>query len=71
MYRITRGSHIQHAPAFPSPTLRFPNGTTLPIYAEEEDTEHSAPGARRESEASNDVSPPPKGVVIPGGGYFS
>lgn len=59
MYRITRGSHIQHAPAFPSPALRFPNGASLPIYAEEEDTEHSAPGDRPKSEAASDVSPPP------------
>jgi hypothetical protein len=36
MFRITRGHTIQHAPAFPSPAFRFPDGTPIPIYAEDE-----------------------------------
>lgn len=59
MYRITRGTHIQHAPAFPSPALRFPNGTPIPIYVGEASTEHSAPEAQPENQASSGVSPPP------------
>jgi hypothetical protein len=61
MYRITRGSQIQHAPAYPSPAFRFPDGVPIPIYLEGVDTNHSAPGDRAESEASSDVSPPPMG----------
>lgn len=35
MFRITRRHSLDHAPAFPSPTFRFPDGTAMPIYAEE------------------------------------
>lgn len=59
MFRINRGSHIQHAPAFPSPALRFPDATALPIHAEEEAMEPSGPGDGCESEAAGDVSQPP------------
>jgi hypothetical protein len=34
MFRITRGNHIQHGPAYPSPVFRFPDGTPIPIYAD-------------------------------------
>lgn len=36
MFRITRGISIDHAPAYPSPVLRFPDGTPIPIYVESE-----------------------------------
>ena len=36
MFRITRGITIEHAPAFPNPCLRFPDGTPLPIYGDDE-----------------------------------
>lgn len=51
MYRITRGSHIQHAPAFPSPALRFPNGTPLPIYVDEADEAEKQPAAESPRDA--------------------
>ncbi len=36
MFRITRGILIQHAPAFPVPALRFPDGSPMPIYGDDE-----------------------------------
>lgn len=36
MFRITRGISIDHAPAYPSPAFRFPNGTPISIHAEDE-----------------------------------
>ena len=36
MFRITRGISIEPAPAYPSPALRFPDVTPIPIYAEDE-----------------------------------
>lgn len=36
MFRITRGISIDHAPAYPSPALRFPDSTPIRIYAEDE-----------------------------------
>ena len=51
MFRITRGSHIQHAPAFPSPAFRFPNGTPVPIYAEDDVEAEKQPAAESPRDA--------------------
>lgn len=36
MFGITHRHTVDHAPAFPNPSLRFPDGTPIPIYAGEE-----------------------------------
>ena len=50
MFHITRGIHIQHGPAYPSPVLRFPDGTPIPIYTGTED-EHREPKTPPSTEA--------------------
>lgn len=60
MFRITRGITIDHAPAFPNPSLRFPDGTPLPIYADDEPAD--APDQPRPSDiapgTTSDAAPP-------------
>lgn len=51
MFRITRGITIQPEPAFPNPALRFPDGTPIPIYAEEEDTATDRPPPQEDESA--------------------
>jgi hypothetical protein len=38
MFGITHRHTVDHAPAFPNPSLRFPDGTPLPISAGEEES---------------------------------
>jgi hypothetical protein len=53
MFRITRGISLDHSPAFPNPSLRFPTG--LPIQAADED---AAPSP---AESSNEAAPAASG----------
>lgn len=56
MFRITRGISLDHSPAFPNPSLHFPNGAALPIHGEDE----TDPSPARPAEASDaNTEPPP------------
>lgn len=54
MFGITHRHTVDHAPAFPNPSLRFPDGTPLPISAGEEE----APG--RGEQPKHDESSAPE-----------
>ncbi|HEX6041844.1 hypothetical protein [Longimicrobium sp.] len=54
MFGITRRHTIDHAPAFPRPAFRFPDGTPMPVYAEEEGADE--PTDERSSESQTPSS---------------
>jgi hypothetical protein len=59
MFRITRGITIDHAPAFPNPALRYPDGTPLPVYRDGKPAEESAFGDRAAEDQPPAEAPDP------------
>ncbi|HST63521.1 MAG TPA: hypothetical protein VLK84_32720 [Longimicrobium sp.] len=59
MFRITRGISLDHSPAFPNPSLRFPTGAPISIHDDESD---AAPSPSRPAEASIDADQPEPGT---------
>lgn len=56
MFRITRGISLDHSPAFPNPSFRFPNGTALPIHGED-DADPALPPPAEASNGASDAQP--------------
>jgi hypothetical protein len=61
MFRITRGISLDYSPAFPNPSLRFPNGAPLPVHPED-DASDADPSPARPAEASIDADQPAPGM---------